>query len=101
MRKIAATVTTAVVLGLAPVGTATAQSAAAPVAAESSVGTAAARESLAQQEENNDDGGGNAGLWGLLGLLGLLGLIPKKKNGRNRDADVGQQRSGTRGGGTM
>ncbi|HZG02275.1 MAG TPA: WGxxGxxG family protein [Streptomyces sp.] len=76
MRKIATTAATALVLALAPLSSA---------AAQTPAGTADAHPPAAAvlAQENQDEGGGNGGLWGLLGLLGLLGLIPRRQKERS------------------
>ncbi|PJE96433.1 hypothetical protein CUT44_18185 [Streptomyces carminius] len=74
MRKIATAAATALVLSLAPVSSAVAQT-----PAETADTPVAAAPMILAQDGEEDDGGGNAGLWGLLGLLGLLGLIPRKQ----------------------
>jgi MYXO-CTERM domain-containing protein len=83
MRKIAGTALIALVLALAPAGTAVSQNAAEQTAA---LTTATVQ---AQEKDEDDD---DMGLWGLLGLLGLLGLIPWRKN-RDRDRHQGSTRS--------
>ncbi|MDT0341533.1 WGxxGxxG family protein [Streptomyces litchfieldiae] len=94
MRKIAATLTAALVLALAPVASATAEPAAGPATAEWSVSAAAPeQENPRQYDDGEDDGGGSGGLWGLLGLLGLLGLIPRKHRHRGM-ADAGARGQG-------
>lgn len=77
MRRIAGTALIALLLALAPAGSAFSQG-----AAEQANPPAATAMVVAQDNQNEDDG--DAGLWGLLGLLGLAGLIPWRKK---RDHD--------------
>ncbi|MET9444182.1 WGxxGxxG family protein [Streptomyces sp. NPDC006610] len=83
MRKLVGTALIALVLALAPAGTAMSQNASVQTPP---LTTATVQ---AQQNQNEDD---DMGLWGLLGLLGLLGLIPWRKN-RDRDRHQGPTRS--------
>ncbi|HSX99601.1 MAG TPA: WGxxGxxG family protein [Streptomyces sp.] len=85
MRKAAGTVLIALLLALAPAGTAFSQSTAEKASLPAVTATA-------QAQDNEDDD--NSGLWGLFGLLGLAGLIPWRKN-RDRDRQ-GYREGGTR-----
>lgn len=84
MRTTARAMLVALVLVLAPAGTAFSN------AAEQATPLAAAVTTQAQDDQNED--GSDAGLWGLLGLLGLAGLIPWRKN-RDRQGHRDSTRS--------
>lgn len=82
MRRIAATVLTALLLGVVPAGVAVSQEA-------QPAQQPAATTTVQAQDDNEDDS--NDGLWGLFGLLGLAGLIPWRKNrDRNQHRDTPQ-----------
>lgn len=85
MRTTARATLVALVLVLAPAGTAFSQN-----AAEQAAPPAAAVTTQAQDDRKDDDG--DAGLWGLFGLLGLAGLIPWRKN-RDRQGHRDSTRS--------
>lgn len=87
MRRTASTVLIALLLALAPAGTALSQD-----TAEQAMPPAATATVQAQDDQNEDDD--NAGLWGLFGLLGLAGLIPWRKK-REHDRQ-GYRESNTR-----
>jgi MYXO-CTERM domain-containing protein len=75
MRRIAGTALIAILLAIAPAGTAFSQTTEQP---NSTIATA-----TVQAQDTKDDEG-NEGLWGLFGLLGLAGLIPWRKKTRER-----------------
>jgi MYXO-CTERM domain-containing protein len=82
MRRTAATALIALLLAVAPAGTAFSQP---DERANPTVSTATVQ---AQDQDDKDDDGGE-GLWGLFGLLGLAGLIPWRKNrGRQPHRDT-------------
>ncbi|MEV5885324.1 WGxxGxxG family protein [Streptomyces sp. NPDC052020] len=88
MRKTAATTLIALLLAVAPAGTAFSQPA---ERANPTVSTATVQ---AQDQDDKDDGGGE-GLWGLFGLLGLAGLIPWRKNRGRQPRDTHTTGRGT------
>lgn len=82
MRRTASTALVALLLALAPAGTAFSQD-----TAEQAMPPAATATVQAQENQNEDDD--NTGLWGLLGLLGLAGLIPwRKKHEDHRESNT-------------